>query len=381
MGGVPVTAIGLEHVTKSFGTTEVLHDVNLAIDDGEFLVVVGPSGCGKSTLLRLVAGLESPTSGSILLSGRRVNDTAPYQRNVGMVFQNYALYPHMTVSDNLSFGLQARGLPRAEIARQVQEVARMLDIEPLLRAKPGTLSGGQRQRVAVGRALIRRPSVFLMDEPLSNLDALLRDRMRSELRRLHEELRVPTLYVTHDQTEAMTLADRIALLRAGRIQQVGTPKDVYDRPANTFAAQFLGSPPMNLLHVEKTAQGTLQAVGHPHEGVGAPDWVRPAALAASDQAGRLWMGFRPEAAALNGDATGLALALKVETVENLGSRAHVHGIWAGQRITVVAPDAQDFHRGAMVRVRVPWDAVHWFHGDSGERLDVDEAQRMSVSML
>ena len=237
----------LEEVYKRFGKSQVIHGVSLDIQDREFVVLVGPSGCGKSTLLRMVAGLEEISQGTIRIGDRVVNDLAPKDRGCAMVFQNYALYPHMNVYKNMSFGLRLKRTPAAEIERRVGEAARILGLEDLLKRKPHELSGGQRQRVAMGRAIVRHPSVFLFDEPLSNLDAKLRTQMRIEIKRLHQKVNTTIIYVTHDQIEAMTLADRIVVLRDGRIEQVGTPLDVFEKPNNTFVAGFIGSPPMNLL--------------------------------------------------------------------------------------------------------------------------------------
>ena len=240
--------IVLDHVSKVFGSDVVaVNDVSLDIDDGEFMVLVGPSGCGKSTILRILAGLEEVTAGEITVGDRQVTDLPPKDRDVAMVFQNYALYPHMTVEQNLAFGLKLRKTPKAESKRRVDDVARILGLEPLMERKPAALSGGQRQRVAMGRAMVREPLAFLMDEPLSNLDAKLRVQMRAELARLHERLRTTTVYVTHDQVEAMTLGQRVAVLRDGLLQQVDTPQNLYTHPANLFVAAFIGSPPMNLV--------------------------------------------------------------------------------------------------------------------------------------
>src|SRR5688500_9734940 len=246
-GNEDVAGLSLRSVKKSFGEVEVVHGVDLEIADREFMVFVGPSGCGKSTLLRMIAGLEDITSGEIAIDGRVVNELDPKDRDIAMVFQDYALYPHMTVFENMAFSLRYRGIDRQEIRRRVDQAARILDIEPYIERMPRQLSGGQRQRVAMGRAIVRDPKVFLFDEPLSNLDAKLRVQMRTEIKRLRERVATTTIYVTHDQVEAMTLADRIVILNHGRIEQIGTPEDVYDRPASTFVAGFIGAPPMNLL--------------------------------------------------------------------------------------------------------------------------------------
>jgi len=240
-----MATLSLRDVRKSYGRTEVIHGVSIDVSDGEFIVIVGPSGCGKSTLLRMVAGLETVTAGEIAIAGARVNDKEPMDRDIAMVFQNYALYPHMTVYDNMAYGLKIAGTPRAEIAERVNQAAELLQIGDYLKRKPRDLSGGQRQRVAMGRAIVRKPAVFLFDEPLSNLDAKLRVQMRLELRQLQRELGVTALYVTHDQVEAMTMADRMIVMNAGNADQIGAPLEVYERPATEFVAGFIGSPPTN----------------------------------------------------------------------------------------------------------------------------------------
>jgi multiple sugar transport system ATP-binding protein len=239
--------LDIDHVRKTFGPVEVLKSIDISVDQGEFLVLVGPSGCGKSTLLNLIAGLETISAGEIRIDGRRVNELHPKDRDIAMVFQSYALYPNMNVAQNMAFGLEMRGVPKAERARAVQEVARLLQIEQLLKRKPGQLSGGQRQRVAMGRTLVRNPKIFLFDEPLSNLDAKLRVEMRTEIKKLHQRLDATIVYVTHDQIEAMTMATRIAIMWQGELQQLGSPRELYDTPANTFVATFIGSPSMNLI--------------------------------------------------------------------------------------------------------------------------------------
>ena len=243
------TAVELQNVVKSYGNLQVIHGVNLTIDPGEFTVFVGPSGCGKSTLLRMIAGLEAISDGDLLIDGERMNAVTPSERGIAMVFQSYALYPHMSVYKNLAFGLETARLPRAEIAKRVQRAAEILQIEPLLNRKPKQLSGGQRQRVAIGRAIVREPKIFLFDEPLSNLDAELRVQMRVEIAKLQQRLGNTTIYVTHDQVEAMTMADKIVVLRDGRIEQVGAPLDLYNHPRNLFVAGFIGSPKMNFLQI------------------------------------------------------------------------------------------------------------------------------------
>jgi ABC-type sugar transport system ATPase subunit len=292
--------VELLKVRKSFGAATILHELSLSVRSGEFMVLVGPSGCGKSTLLRLVAGLEEPTAGSVSIGGRSVDGVSPKDRGVAMVFQNYALYPHMSVRENMGFALRLAGLPAAEIAARTQEATRMLSLETQLDKKPGQLSGGQKQRVAMGRAMMRHPQVFLFDEPLSNLDAQLRVQMRTEIARLHRRLKSTVIYVTHDQVEAMTLADRIAVLRDGRIEQAGAPLDVYRDPQTRFVASFIGTPPMNFLPASY-----------------APGGAAPA--------GASELGLRPENARLSAAPGAASLGTgDVILVENLGASALVH---------------------------------------------------------
>jgi sn-glycerol 3-phosphate transport system ATP-binding protein len=305
----------LDHVTKWFDNDVVaLHDLSLKIEDGEFLILVGPSGCGKTTALRLVAGLDKPTSGTIKIGDRVVNNVSPRDRDIAMVFQNYALYPHMTVYKNLAFGLKQRKTPKAEIDRRVREAGAMLGLDDLLKRRPAQLSGGQRQRVAMGRALVREPLAFLLDEPLSNLDAKLRVQMRAELKRIHHRLGITTIYVTHDQVEAMTLGDRIVVMSAGEVQQIGKPHDVYRHPANLFVAGFIGSPPMNLLR-GRAEGGRVVAGDLSFERAGVPD-------------GEVAVGLRPEALTRAADG-GPSLSFAVDVVEPLGDEVVVHGSTPG----------------------------------------------------
>ncbi|MCW1918131.1 ABC transporter ATP-binding protein [Rhodobacter sp. KR11] len=311
-----MTGLQLTNLSKSYGGHRVIHDASLTVHPGEFVVFVGPSGCGKSTLLRMIAGLEEITSGSLQIGGQVMNDVNPAERGVGMVFQSYALYPHMTVAQNMGFSLRVAGKPPAEIAARVAEVAQTLQLTPLLDRRPAALSGGQRQRVAIGRAILRRPKVFLFDEPLSNLDAELRVTMRIEIARLHRQLGATVVYVTHDQTEAMTLATRIVVLRAGRIEQVGAPLDLYHDPANTFVAGFIGSPRMNLIPAEVlgvSAAGLDLAL----TGLDARVTV-PGRAAVGD---RVTLGLRPE----DFDPLGAAeLTLEVDVVEHLGAESFAY---------------------------------------------------------
>jgi len=312
-----VTSISIDGLTKSYGPLTVLKELSLEIRDGEFVALVGPSGCGKSTTLKILAGLETASSGRIFIGDREVTDMEPGKRDIAMVFQNYALYPHLTVEKNLSFGLRMRNTPPAEIAARVKVAAEMLGISHLLQRRPRALSGGQRQRVALGRAIVREPKAFLMDEPLSNLDAALRGRMRTEISALHHRLKVTTVYVTHDQTEAMTMADRIVVLRDGEIQQVGTPSDIFSRPSNVFVASFMGSPGMNLLRSEIDVAGgrsrfmlfgTTVEVAAP---AGLPDGRRPVLL-----------GLRPEH--LHPSNGSPSFSVLPRTVERLGSEQLVY---------------------------------------------------------
>jgi multiple sugar transport system ATP-binding protein len=320
-----VASIVLEHVTKRYADgVEAVKDMNLAIADGEFMILVGPSGSGKSTALRMVAGLEDITEGVIRIGDDVVNDLAPRDRDIAMVFQNYALYPHMTVRENMGFALKLAGTPRTEIARKVEEAARVLDIERQLDRKPANLSGGQRQRVAMGRAIVRDPAVFLMDEPLSNLDAKLRVQTRTALARLHEQLGTTTIYVTHDQVEAVTLGDRIAVMRAGRIQQVGTPIDLYERPVNLFVAGFIGSPAMNFLSGQVDGDRLRTPIGDLRI---TPQLRRRLETGGGGRRGVI-VGIRPEhfedASLVTVPASGHTFKTKIEVLEALGSDSYAH---------------------------------------------------------
>jgi ABC-type sugar transport system ATPase subunit len=307
--------VRVERLRKSFGPVEVLKDIDLEVEDGSFVVLVGPSGCGKSTLLRSIAGLEPVTSGSISIGGRKVNDLPPAKREIAMVFQSYALYPHMDVAANMGFGLKFAGTPKAEIAQRVNEAARILQLEPLLKRRPRELSGGQRQRVAIGRAIVRKPQVFLFDEPLSNLDAGLRINTRVEIAKLHKLLSATMIYVTHDQVEAMTLADKIVVMNNGRVEQQGKPLDLYYRPANLFVAGFIGSPAMNFLAgtalhgagIDLGPAGTLAADIPPSVGDG----------------GKLTLGIRPEHLKVHA-GEGAGLSATVDLVERLGETGFAH---------------------------------------------------------
>jgi multiple sugar transport system ATP-binding protein len=365
----------LRNVSKSFGTAAILHRIDLDVSTGEFLVLVGPSGCGKSTLLNLVAGLETVTSGTVLMRGQSITHVPPAARNMAMVFQSYALYPHMTVRQNLSFGLEMHGADRAAIAQAVADVSGRLQIEDLLDRKPARLSGGQRQRVAIGRALVRKPDVFLFDEPLSNLDAKLRVEMRTLIKKLHRELGTTFIYVTHDQIEAMTLADRIAVLRDGAIQQLGTPREIYEQPANVFVAGFMGSPAMNLLEVDVVHQDDGAAVQFAlgsGEIISLPVCRSLPGLAA--YAGRRCiLGLRPESiTAAEPDAAASAtiaiLTNRVDVIEPAGSDTFLISRMAGMDIIARVPSATVVRPGDRFRFAIRMDSVLFFNPESGLRI-------------
>ncbi len=347
-----MTGLRLENVTKSFGTNKVLDDVSLSLESGELLVLLGPSGCGKSTLLRLIAGLEALDSGKIYINDQRVDELSPKERQVAMVFQNYSLYPHMTVEKNLAFPLKISRLPRQEISAKVQEVAAMLDLTDKLQQRPAQLSGGQRQRVALGRAVIRKPSLFLLDEPLSNLDADLRVRMRTEIVRIQQELAVTTVHVTHDQAEALTMADRIALLNKGRVEQTGTPEELYTQPGSTFVAQFIGQPRMNLIPASfKNGQITPFGLSE------IPDRAKAS--------GEFLIGIRPEVITIGpgGEYSG-----KVVYTEYLGDHYMVKIECAGAVITATR-DGGTYGVGDPVSFSFPTSSVYFFDRVTGHRID------------
>jgi sn-glycerol 3-phosphate transport system ATP-binding protein len=351
-----MSTLKLRDVRKSFGAVPVVHGVSLAVEKGEFVVIVGPSGCGKSTLLRMVAGLEEISAGEISIGGRVVNALEPKERDIAMVFQNYALYPHMKVYDNMAYGLKIRGLPKTEIDARVREAARILELDALLDRRPRQLSGGQRQRVAMGRAIVRNPQVFLFDEPLSNLDAKLRVQMRLELKKLHQRLGVTSLYVTHDQVEAMTLGNRIVVMNAGRAEQIGTPREIYEQPATTFVAGFIGAPPMNLLRGRVSADGRLFELS-----AGTLALPAPVPTLAGREA---ILGLRPEQVHLHGNAG----ALVVELVESLGADALVHGKLAGAGVVLRLPADAAPPAGHTTAVSLDGALLHWFDATTGQRL-------------
>ena len=355
-----MASISLRNVVKRYGTgakaNPVIHGVSAEIADGEFIVIVGPSGCGKSTLLRMVAGLEEISGGEIAISGRVVNDTEPSERDIAMVFQNYALYPHMSVFDNMAYGLKIAKVPLAEIKVRVDKAAKILELAPFLQRKPRELSGGQRQRVAMGRAIVRQPQVFLFDEPLSNLDAKLRAQTRLEIQKLHAELGVTSLFVTHDQVEAMTLAQRMIVMNAGRMEQIGTPEAVYHRPATTFVASFIGSPPMNL--IQGLADGSRFTAG-------GQTLVLPMA---APRCGELVLGLRPEHTELR-PAGGTGWPLRVEALEMLGAERLVYGR-LGETLFTVRIDATltPPRVGDTVSLQAAPAHLHWFDAATQQRV-------------
>jgi lactose/L-arabinose transport system ATP-binding protein len=356
-----MSGLRLRGVRKSFGSVEVIRGVDLDIADREFVVFVGPSGSGKSTLLRLIAGLESITAGELEIGGRRVNDLDPSRRGIAMVFQSYALYPHMTVRQNMGFALRFAGVAKAEIAKQVQEAARILELEPLLDRLPKELSGGQRQRAAIGRAIVRHPQVFLFDEPLSNLDAELRVHMRIEIARLHKELKATVVYVTHDQVEAMTLADKIVVLRDGGVAQVGTPLELYDDPDNRFVAGFIGSPKMNFLPGIVGKAGTaVRLTAH-----GDREIPLPRLASVPPDGTQVTVGLRPAHFAASGTA---ALDLEIEMVENLGGETFVYARYGkGDLVTVATREGRSLRAGSRIEARFDPAAALLFGAD-GRRI-------------
>jgi multiple sugar transport system ATP-binding protein len=362
--------VQFEHVYKRFGKVEVVHDINIDVKDKEFLVLVGPSGCGKSTCLRMIAGLEEASEGDISIGDRIVNDVDPKDRDIAMVFQNYALYPHMTVFDNMAFGLQLRHVPKNEIKKRVDESAEILGLQQFLQRKPKELSGGQRQRVALGRAIVRDAQVFLLDEPLSNLDAKLRVQTRAEITKIHQRVQTTFIYVTHDQVEAMTMGTRIALLNAGIIQQIGPPQELYDHPSNQFVAGFIGSPAMNFFPGAKViADGDTTKIVI--EGVGqtkVPPLYKDQAREASNR--NLTFGIRPEhledITLLPPDAKDESrLSAPVEVVEHLGNELLVYMTVASRNVVARLDPRSSAHAGGEVTLHVDTDHIHLFDTDTG----------------
>ena len=358
-----MAAVTLSGIEKHFGSFTALQRLDLTIADGEFLVLLGPSGCGKTTTMRIVAGLEDPSSGAIHIGERKVNDVRPKDRDVAMVFQNYGLYPHMSVEENIGYPLKVRGVPRGDRSARIRQAAEKVELGPLLERKPRQLSGGQRQRVALARAIVRTPQVFLMDEPLSNLDAKLRVTMRAEIKHLQHELGVTTIYVTHDQIEAMTLADRVAVMSQGHIQQLGTPEEIYDRPANLFVAGFIGSPPMNLVP------------GHLAAGKFTAPQINLGGLS-SASSGSVVLGVRPEDVTVS-DAADADFRGSVYAVELTGESNLVTVLLGKERVIARASRAWRGKAGETIGLRVDRSRLHFFDRESGVR--VGDAQEGNMS--
>jgi multiple sugar transport system ATP-binding protein len=365
----PEPVLEIRNLAKRFGSVEVLSSISLEMEPGDFLVLVGPSGCGKSTLLNCVAGLDEVSGGQIVIAGRDVTRIPPRDRDIAMVFQSYALYPTMTVAENIAFGMKVRRVPKPEQERKIGEVAKLLQIEHLLERKPAALSGGQRQRVAMGRALVREPVLFLFDEPLSNLDAKLRVEMRCEIRRLHERLNASIVYVTHDQIEAMTLGSRIVVLNQGIIQQIGTPEEIYQRPANLFVADFMGSPPMNLVPAVYGLEDGTVTFGDGAKGTRLPvtdEAVQAAYASGGGASGNIVVGIRPEAFV---PATGNgALTVTATSVENAGSDTFVAFDLGGNQVTARLPGRMHVHAGDRVPLDVDLSTVCYFDPKTEQRI-------------
>jgi multiple sugar transport system ATP-binding protein len=372
-----MAGVTLKGVQKRFDGTVVIRDLDLEVKEHEFMVLVGPSGCGKTTVLRMIAGLEEISGGTIAIGDRVVNDLAPKDRDIAMVFQNYALYPHMTVRQNLEFGLKIRRAPRSEIDRLVNHAAKLLGIDHLLERKPRALSGGQRQRVALGRAIVRQPAVFLFDEPLSNLDARQRVQMRAEIAKLQQRLQTTTIYVTHDQVEAMTMGQRVAVLKDGELKQVGTPMELYNRPATVFVAGFIGTPPMNLLVVAITDGGATLAA--PTFNIPVPARLR--AVTNAHLGRRLVVGVRPEnilAAKREGSGETAAVKAEVEIAEHLGSEVIVHTRVGDDLLVARLESIRHLAPGEKVDLVVELDTLHLFDFETGHRLELVPGDRSSA---
>jgi multiple sugar transport system ATP-binding protein len=354
-----MASVEIRDVRKAFGVTSVIHGVNISIRDGEFVVLVGPSGCGKSTLLRMIAGLENITAGEIRIGERVVNNLPPKERDVAMVFQNYALYPHMTVAANMAFSMKLRGAPKSEIEERVRGAADILGLSQLLERFPRQLSGGQRQRVAMGRAIVRDPQVFLFDEPLSNLDAKLRVQMRTEIKELHQRLKTTTVYVTHDQIEAMTMADKIVVMHDGLVEQIGAPLELYDRPENVFVAGFIGSPAMNMIKGRIRNNG-----GASFEGPAGVKFSLPGSGTASDGRPAVY-GVRPEHFSIADDGA----EAEVQVVEPTGSELQVVAKLGGEEVIAVFRERHQFKPGDKIRLKPDPRLVHLFDEASGQRLN------------
>ena len=353
----------LENIVKRYGKTEVLHNISTVIEAGEFIVIVGPSGCGKSTMLRMIAGLEEVTEGRIHIGGQVVNELEPKDRDIAMVFQNYALYPHMSVFNNMAYGLKIRGIAKAEIKKRVHGAADILELSDLLDRKPRQLSGGQRQRVAMGRCIVREPKVFLFDEPLSNLDAKLRVQMRLELRNLHEKLGITSIFVTHDQVEAMTLGDRLIVMKDGYADQIGKPLEVYEKPQTEFVAGFIGSPSMNFFDAELSNGG--KAVSFP----GVASMPIPEKGLSAHEGQTIRLGIRPEHLTVSQSSDGV-MQLSVDHVETLGVDTLIHGHLgeADSNLTLRLAGVHHFEKNALIPLDIPDDKLHLFDKETGARL-------------
>ncbi|MFZ2898354.1 MAG: sn-glycerol-3-phosphate ABC transporter ATP-binding protein UgpC [Saprospiraceae bacterium] len=364
-----MASIKFERVSKSFGNTAVIKDADFEIRDKEFMVLVGPSGCGKSTMLRMIAGLEEVSAGKLYIGEQVVNQLPPKERDIAIVFQNYALYPHMTAFDNMAFGLKIRGLSKKAIREKVMEAARILEIEPLLDRKPKAMSGGQRQRVAIGRAIVRDPKVFLFDEPLSNLDAKLRGQMRVEIARLHKKLQTTVVYVTHDQVEAMTLGDRIAVINMGEVQQIDTPHNLYTRPVNRFVAGFIGSPPMNFIEGRLTKKGEELVF---EDRTGALSTPIPQSPGLEAFAGReIVLGIRPEHLGVRpGKAGGqyASFQASIQFVERLGHESYAFASLGEQQLTARMEAEEKVEPPATITLFIDLDKTHFFDPESGKAL-------------
>ena len=365
-----MATVTFDHVTKKYGDVTAVHDFNLEIGDGEFMVLVGPSGCGKTTNLRMIAGLEEISSGTLRIGDRVVNDVPPKDRDIAMVFQSYALYPHMTVRDNLAFGLKLRKVPKGDIDKRVKDAAGILSLDKLLDRKPKELSGGQRQRVALGRAIVREPAVFLMDEPLSNLDAKLRVQTRAEIARLHQRLQTTTVYVTHDQVEAMTMGSRIAVMSDGLLQQVGTPQALYDQPLNRFVAGFIGSPAMNFVDVSMSGSNGATKLTAEGEAITVPLPPRFKEAVGVTEGRKLVAGFRPEHMEISDDATstGARIRANADVVEYLGNEELLHVNAGGRDIVAIVGSEHRVKPGDVLDFSVPLDKLHLFDAESGKAL-------------
>ncbi len=359
-----MAAVQLSGIFKRYGDTQVVHGIDLHIDDGEFVVLVGPSGCGKSTLMRMVAGLEEISGGDLMIGGTRANALAPQERNISMVFQSYALYPHLSVYENIAFGPRIRKEPATSFKPRIEAAAKMLNLGGYLDRLPRALSGGQRQRVAMGRAVVREPSLFLFDEPLSNLDAKLRVQMRTEIKALHQRLKNTVIYVTHDQIEAMTMADRIVVMNAGRIEQIGRPLELYDRPANLFVASFLGSPSMNFAEgtVVQGDRGFALALADGHV-IPLPEEAKASAAPGA----RVTLGIRPEHIETGTDAQA-GVTMEVEVVEPTGAETHLYGKIGGETWCVTTRQRSRVEPGQSVPLALPAAHLHLFDTESGRRL-------------